>query len=108
MSNECAIVKSSDETLDVSTPVGSLKPNPFGLHDVHGNLNELVRDAFASYVHEVRPGDGEREGGKPAVRVARGGAFSSPASQARSAYRFDAGPTLHGVLGCRPARAIWD
>jgi len=98
-----------DDGWPYTAPVGRCLPNAFGLHDVHGNVLEHVRDAFASYALPARPGDGERSGGNPEVRVARGGSFASPPSQVRSAYRFDNTPTLYFTsLGCRPSRAIQD
>ena len=56
-------------------PVGSFRPNPFGLHDVIGNVSEWCRDWFQVYECPVRPGTGERipvDAG-PMRRVLRGG-----------------------------------
>ncbi|MBM4071788.1 MAG: hypothetical protein FJ271_23110, partial [Planctomycetes bacterium] len=63
------------------TKVGSYKANPFGLHDMHGNVREWCKDWFGP------PGT---------ARVFRGGAFDGAARYARSASRNAAGP---GVVG---------
>ena len=43
-------------------PVGLFRPNPFGLHDVAGNVWEYTRDHAASYEIAPRSGDGLRVG----------------------------------------------
>ena len=51
------------EWLDRPYPVGSFEPNPFGLHDVHGNVWEWCLDVVNSKEDvrpEPRPGDGLR------------------------------------------------
>jgi formylglycine-generating enzyme required for sulfatase activity len=83
-------------------PVGSLKPNGFGLFDVHGNLHEWCHDRFT---FDDRP---ELKPLAPAnVRPARGGAHSVSASQCESSARF---PSSDGAatsfVGFRPARTL--
>ena len=90
-------------------PVGVLKPNPFGLHDVHGNVWEWCLDGYGRYdERQPRAGDGlgthwlgARE------RVIRGGSFGHVARNARSAYRRGCDPdATANDLGLRPARRI--
>jgi formylglycine-generating enzyme required for sulfatase activity len=68
-------------------PVGQFKPNPFGLHDILGNLREWVQDCH-------HPGyDGAPIDGSPwneekcDKRIVRGGAWIDGASTSRAAYR---------------------
>lgn len=73
----------TDLNINQPAKVGSFKPNPFGLNDTAGNLFEWVHDCYhRNYVDA--PSDGSVwEGGDCSVRVARGGAFRSPASSMR-------------------------
>jgi len=92
----------------VHAPVGSFAPNPFGLHDVHGNVWEWVRDVLFAYAEPVRAGDGLR-GDEDAfgARVYRGGGFSDPAYKLRSSNRDGYMPSLRSPLvGVRAARAL--
>ncbi|MFQ5655720.1 MAG: formylglycine-generating enzyme family protein, partial [Planctomycetota bacterium] len=102
---------SYDEWLDdgfvAHAPVGSYRANPFGLHDVTGNVWEWCRDWFASYERPVNEADGERRTGPTRGRVNRGGSWSTPALRARTALRFRNAPTFRGSnLGLRPARSV--
>jgi formylglycine-generating enzyme required for sulfatase activity len=85
-----------------SHPVGQKKPNPWGLHDMHGNVLEWCRDRFGPYGAE-----GASDPTGPAtgsVRVARGGCFVETARGCRSAARFGiARPDRYGSLGFRLA-----
>ena len=94
--------------------VGSFEPNPFGLHDVHGNVYEWCADLYeTSYDLTLeRPGDGLRkpdELPEDPVRVNRGGSFKHSAENVRSARRNQSAPGLiNDVLGVRPARMLTD
>ena len=90
---------------EVHAPVGSYAANAFGLHDLHGNVWEWCRDAFALYLFPVRAGDGLRQAPIDSrERVGRGGGFFGPASKARAAARMDLAPSFRNRgLGLRPA-----
>ena len=97
----------SDDGFVWHSPVGSFGANPFGLHDVHGNLQEWCRDRQGHYTQPVRRADGERvEGGQP-FRAIRGGAFLHPPQEARvSVRRFDPPAASNTFVGLRPARRL--
>lgn len=74
-----------------SLPVGTKLPNPFGLHDVHGNMHEWVEDWLAPYTMTAQTDPtGPVKG---TVKVLRGGSFSSyDLKYVRSASRWSRVP----------------
>ena len=70
--------------------VGAFQVNAFGLFDVHGNLNEYVRDFYLSYEVPAEKGTGERRGNSK-EHNARGGNYGGDASAARSSTRLTLG-----------------
>jgi formylglycine-generating enzyme len=84
----------TEENSDFAThPVGTKKPNPWGLHDVHGNAAELTLDEFAAGTY-AKLGSGPVEAAaairwptKMFPRVIRGGSWYQAAPFARSAAR---------------------
>lgn len=90
-------------------PVGAHPPNPFGIHEILGNVWEWCADWFAPYTLPTTPGTGERvvPEAERKARVNRGGSFYSPAINARTAHRSSDTPeAVINRLGLRPARAI--
>lgn len=85
-----------------------LRANPFGLHDVHGNVWEWCWDGYeqgvfakGSDVDPVRGHEGT------VARVFRGGSYKERANLARLSHRMAQAPDSSiGELGVRPARAI--
>lgn len=71
----------------VTEAVGSRQPNPWGLHDMHGNAAEWTRSAYRPYPY--RDDDGRNELAPAARRVVRGGSFFDPPKRCRSAQRLE-------------------
>ena len=73
--------------------VGSKKPNPWGLYDMHGNVAELVLDEYREDHYEQFTGrtvnwkDAIAWPTKAYPRVHRGGSWNSDAKDCRSAVR---------------------
>lgn len=96
-----------DDGFPRTAPIGSLAPNDFGLHDVHGNLWEWCLDEYQSNFYSKSPLMDpvcEPRGTHP--RVCRGGNFRYTIAFSRSAFRGAHAPRIRGWLGVRPARAV--
>ena len=82
------------------------RPNAWGLYDMHGNVWELVWDAYKKY--PVRPSiDPAVSSGKGAGRVMRGGGWNDGARYCRSAIRGRVKPgNRYGDVGFRLSRSV--
>ncbi|MBL8858816.1 MAG: SUMF1/EgtB/PvdO family nonheme iron enzyme [Planctomycetes bacterium] len=88
-------------------PVDALRPNPFGLVHVHGNVAEWTRDVFGPYTTPPSGAEGERNFSENGLRCARGGSYASSAAGLRSAAREAvARDNVDLRIGVRAARAI--
>lgn len=70
--------------------VGTKKPNPWGLYDMHGNLLEWCMDQYSDKTYSTRKGVTENPFVRPTTlypRVARGGSWYDTADLLRSAAR---------------------
>jgi formylglycine-generating enzyme len=97
-----------------TAPVGSFPANPFGLHDMAGNVNEWVSDWFEIRYYKVSPKNNpqgaersnpsDRRGGGT-QKVYRGGAWKTEVNSLRAAWRkgFETDYRLDGT-GFRCAR----
>lgn len=109
---------------ELTAPVGSFPPNAWGLHDMHGNVWELVADCWQKS-HVGAPLDGSAgEAGDCSRRVMRGGGWhSAPEQLASSTRSYYAAPKVFSIppiakgyyvnVGLRVARALgrevsWD
>lgn len=105
-----AFIDDLEDGFAFHAPIGSFRPNGFGLHDVCGNVWEWCRDQFLSYSLPPRNGDGLRSipMRDRTERVSRGGAFLNGAVHLRVACRANEPPDKRGATaqGVRPARAI--
>ena len=90
-----------------TAPVASFAANPFGLHDMLGNVWEWVQDCWIP-THDGRPQTGEpRRGGDCQKRVLRGGSWFSVADNLRSAVRENDKPdAAFTFAGFRVARDL--
>ena len=91
-----------------AAPVGSYKPNRFGLYDMSGNVYEWVEDCWhENYARAPVDGSAWVSGGDCALRVVRGGCISSIPVGVRSAHRDgDGAGSRRMVLGFRLARTL--
>ncbi|MEM6687966.1 MAG: formylglycine-generating enzyme family protein [Planctomycetota bacterium] len=84
-----------DTVEDGYIQVGQLPPNPFGLHDMHGNVMEWVADAFVpDYFDRIKqhPKDPYVRPERLYPRSARGGGWDDDPEWLRSAARRGSNP----------------
>ena len=65
-------------------PIGMFQPNGWGIHDMHGNASEFVRDA---YLPELIGGTDPQPEGQKGTIVYRGGAWCSRPEYCQSGFR---------------------
>ena len=82
-----------DEARTSTHPVGGKKPNPWGLYDMHGNVEEWVADWYDPAYYARSPETDLRGPESGQYRVARGGCHGAISRRARSAFRSNGLPT---------------
>jgi len=86
-----------DDRAVATADVGSYRPNPWGLYDMHGNVAEWTRSTYRPYPYD-------EEGGRsqPSTigrKVVRGGSWTDRPRRCRSAFRlgYPAWQRVHNV-----------
>ncbi len=91
-----------DNSGKTTHPVGEKLPNPWGLHDMHGNVYEWCSDWYRNPYSGGNLTD-PRGPTLTGQRVSRGGIWSRPAGFCRSAFRFASPPNSSSTgFGFRP------
>ncbi len=92
-------------------PVGLKLPNPWGLHDMHGNIAEWVHDYYKTDYYQESPEKNPRGPETGKYRVVRGGSLASTADESRSSFRSFQSPAYadiclagYDIYGFRVAR----
>ncbi|MGH9845227.1 MAG: formylglycine-generating enzyme family protein [Blastocatellia bacterium] len=95
----------SDNSNSQTHPVGKLKPNGFGLFDMHGNVREWCSDLYDANYYKQSAGTDPQGPSTGTDRVYRGGGWSNVAVACRSADRSrDAPGGRYDDLGFRLVR----
>ena len=81
-----------DNSSDRTHPVGTKKPNPWGLYDMYGNVGEWCQDVYDEKFDPARPLSKTIVSKAGAKRVVRGGSWGSGATKCRSSSRAGESP----------------
>jgi formylglycine-generating enzyme required for sulfatase activity len=80
----------------LTTPVGSFRPNAFGLHDMHGNVWEFVADRYQKDYYAKAPAQDPLGPDVGIMRAMRGACWGFDPVRGRSASRGRLAPTNRG------------
>lgn len=89
--------------------VGQKKPNPWGFHDMHGNVSEWVLDQYSTKFRKTLKDGVVSPWSKPTTRyprVIRGGSWDDSPTDTRSASRVKSGKELK-TLDPQVPKSIW-
>jgi len=78
-------VESVDDKHQIAAPVGTYKPNPWGLCDMHGNVAEWTLSTYKAYPYKAD--DGRNAPAPAGKKVTRGGSWFDRPCHATSASR---------------------
>jgi formylglycine-generating enzyme required for sulfatase activity len=88
-------------------PVSMKAANPFGLHDMHGNVWEWCQDFYSEEYYQSSPLNDPQGPTSGDFRVLRGGCFRHTRSVCRSAFREGLNPYANtNVYGFRVVRTL--
>jgi formylglycine-generating enzyme required for sulfatase activity len=90
-----------------TAPAGTCPPNPYGLIDMHGNVQEWVEDWYEEYYYFESPKEDPPGPGRGVLRVARGGCWGMLPTDCRSAARRPYPPDTHAdTIGFRVVMVV--
>jgi len=90
-----------------TSPVGSFRPNAFGLYDMHGNLWQWVEDCYSDSYSAAPNDEAAKTTGDCNLRVLRGGSWVDSPRGLRAAYRSRDNPVNRSYFsGFRLARTL--
>ncbi|MGE0856251.1 MAG: SUMF1/EgtB/PvdO family nonheme iron enzyme [Hyphomicrobiaceae bacterium] len=96
-----------EDKQSVTALVGSYSANPFGLHDMHGNVNEWTEDCYVDNYNGAPTDGSARQTSDCKLRVARGGSWDFVPQILRAAIRLRNAPgNRFDALGFRVGRSL--